>query len=251
MAHYVISDIHGESDRFHEMLRIIDFNDLDTLYILGDVVDRGPDGIVLLQEIMKTPNWVMLLGNHEYMMLQYFHPDATDVDVRRWNKNGNAPTLEQFLSIEQTAREEILEFLKKLPTHLELELESESNSTSGADTGTKTNAESPPKPHSRKFYLVHGFPGENVHDDVWNRPTLATPNPRSGCRLIVGHTPITSLVVPREERADYIADLERRGEHLRIYHALGFTDIDCGCGHSMSVKKLACLRLEDMAEFYV
>ena len=71
MAHYVVADIHGEADRFHAMLEKIQFSDEDTLYIIGDVIDRGPDGIKLLQEIMNTPNMVMLLGNHEYMMLQY------------------------------------------------------------------------------------------------------------------------------------------------------------------------------------
>lgn len=41
MAHYVMSDIHGEADRFHAMLEKIHFSDDDTLYILGDVIDRG------------------------------------------------------------------------------------------------------------------------------------------------------------------------------------------------------------------
>ncbi len=55
MAHYVMSDIHGEADRFHAMLEKIHFSDDDTLYILGDVIDRGPDGISLLREIMASP----------------------------------------------------------------------------------------------------------------------------------------------------------------------------------------------------
>ena len=36
MAHYVVSDIHGEDDRFHAMLQKINFSKEDTLYILGD-----------------------------------------------------------------------------------------------------------------------------------------------------------------------------------------------------------------------
>lgn len=39
------------------------------LYVLGDVIDRFPDGIEILQELMAMPNVKMLLGNHEYMML--------------------------------------------------------------------------------------------------------------------------------------------------------------------------------------
>lgn len=247
MAHYVVSDIHGEIDRFHQMLKKIHFTNEDTLYIIGDVVDRGPCGITLLREIIRTPNFIMLLGNHEYMMLDYFRPDATDVEIRRWNRNGNEPTLEEFFALKGEEREEILEFLRRLPTHLEVEV------AANTDFDTDARAETIQNTHSsiRRFYLVHGFIGDNVHDEVWNRPTLSTPNPLLDIRLIVGHTPISSLVVPREERADYIAALESRGEHLRICHTPSFIDIDCGCGHSYSVKSLACLRLEDMREFYV
>ena len=42
----------------------------DTLYILGDVIDRHPYGITILRKIMKMPNAKMLLGNHEYIMLK-------------------------------------------------------------------------------------------------------------------------------------------------------------------------------------
>lgn len=93
MAHYVMSDIHGEANRFHALLEKIRVSADDTLYILGDVIDRGVDGINLLLEIMEMPNAVMLLGNHEYMMLQYLSPDDTDTEIHRWNRNGNAPTL--------------------------------------------------------------------------------------------------------------------------------------------------------------
>ena len=42
MATYVISDIHGQYDMFMELLEKIPLKDSDTLYILGDVVDRVP-----------------------------------------------------------------------------------------------------------------------------------------------------------------------------------------------------------------
>lgn len=93
MAYYVMSNIHGEANRFHAMLEKILFSADDTLYILGDVIDRGEDEINLLLEITEMPNAVILLGNHEYIILQYLSPDATDTEIRRWNRNGNAPTL--------------------------------------------------------------------------------------------------------------------------------------------------------------
>ena len=67
---YVMSDIHGNLERFESIMRQINLKEEDTLYILGDVIDRYPYGIKLLRKIMKMPNVKMLLGNHEYMMMQ-------------------------------------------------------------------------------------------------------------------------------------------------------------------------------------
>lgn len=40
MATYVISDIHGQYDMFIELLDKIQFQNTDTLYILGDILDQ-------------------------------------------------------------------------------------------------------------------------------------------------------------------------------------------------------------------
>ena len=37
-----MSDIHGQFDALMKMLEKIQFSDEDELYILGDVIDRGP-----------------------------------------------------------------------------------------------------------------------------------------------------------------------------------------------------------------
>lgn len=55
MATYVISDIHGMYNKFIELLNKIKLKDTDTLYILGDVLDRGPDPIKTLLKIMSMP----------------------------------------------------------------------------------------------------------------------------------------------------------------------------------------------------
>ena len=53
MAIYVTSDIHGEYDLFVRLLDIIKLQDQDTLYVLGDVVDRGPHPIRTLLKLME------------------------------------------------------------------------------------------------------------------------------------------------------------------------------------------------------
>ena len=227
MAHYVMGDIHGEADRFHAMLKKIRFSEDDTLILLGDVIDRGQDGIALLLEIMEMPNAIMLLGNHEYMMLQYLSPDATSTEIRRWNRNGNAPTLAAYLKQKAKVQQRIKTYLRTRPTHLELEI------------------------NGNSFYMVHGFPGANVHDEVWTRPTMESKNPIPDCRLIIGHTKVLSMIQPEEKRIAYAMDLEDKVEHLKILHTPGFINLDCGCGYDMQIKALACLELESMREFYV
>ena len=59
MASYVISDIHGELELFEELLDRIALKDSDTLYILGDVVDRGPHPVKVLQRLMSMPASVL------------------------------------------------------------------------------------------------------------------------------------------------------------------------------------------------
>ena len=64
---YAMSDLHGCYDKYIKMLEKINFGDDDTLYILGDIVDRGPDGIKILQDVMKRKNVVALRGNHDFL----------------------------------------------------------------------------------------------------------------------------------------------------------------------------------------
>lgn len=70
MATYVISDIHGEYDMLMDLLEKISLQDSDTLYVIGDVLDRGPHPIKTLRKLMVMPNVICLVGNHELMALE-------------------------------------------------------------------------------------------------------------------------------------------------------------------------------------
>ena len=67
---YVMGDIHGNMRRFNSVMEQIHLTADDTLYVLGDVIDRYPDGLVILRKLMAMPNVKMILGDHEYMMLR-------------------------------------------------------------------------------------------------------------------------------------------------------------------------------------
>ena len=81
---YVMSDLHGCYDKYINMLEKINFKYDDTLYILGDVIDRGDDGIKILSDMMKRHNIVTLLGNHEYMAYKVL--SRLNVEITEENK---------------------------------------------------------------------------------------------------------------------------------------------------------------------
>ncbi|RGE65318.1 metallophosphoesterase [Anaerotruncus colihominis] len=212
---YCISDIHGELDKLEHLLKRICFSDTDHLYILGDAIDRGSMGVDVLQMIMAAPNMTLLLGNHEQMCLSTLGPDNEFGARELWRQNGGMPTYRELLYHRtHQERNAILRFLSGLPDHLDLVV------------GTQ------------KFHLVHGFPGSDRDTRIWGRAAPDSISPWADTICIVGHTPTSYLS-------------ENCGEDLSIWHGNGIIDIDCGCGNlKTSHRRLACLRLDDMAEFY-
>lgn len=110
---YVVSDIHGNMQRWQSIKRQIKLKPTDHLYILGDVVDRYPDGLKILREIMKAPNMTLLKGNHEYMMQQYFETGCDGHCERLWYNNGGYCTRSAFKHCRKEYRKEILDYLKE------------------------------------------------------------------------------------------------------------------------------------------
>lgn len=212
---YCISDIHGELDRFEQMLELIEFSDKDHLYILGDAIDRGPHGIQCLQLIMNSPNMTMIMGNHEQMCLYSLEPYSDSTMQRMWKMNGGKMTYGEMTALRPKAEvREILDFIESLPDCLDITVD------------------------GRDFHLVHGLPAGGNHGRVWGRPDDLYVCPVKDKTVIIGHTP-TWLLSHNEF------------EPFKIWHGKGYIDIDCGCGGRSPYRRLACLRLDDMKEFYV
>ena len=117
MSIYAISDLHGQYDIFLKGLSDIKFSDNDFLYVIGDAIDRGPDGIRILQYIQDHKNMDLLIGNHEFMML-----DAIDVNTcdlipydksSLWlNRNGGVTTYRAFESLSTDNKRKLLFWLQ-------------------------------------------------------------------------------------------------------------------------------------------
>ena len=69
---YCISDIHGHYDLFCRLLDKIRFSGGDKIYVLGDIIDKGPDSIRLAKLLFSMPNVYCIAGNHEYDFLKYY-----------------------------------------------------------------------------------------------------------------------------------------------------------------------------------
>ena len=102
--HYVLSDIHGNKEAFDTILSMIDMKPEDHLYILGDVIDRGDYGTELLQQIRTMENCTLLLGNHEYMMVNALrHPENLHYKYV-WRNNRSLITFDKFFKLTEEGR---------------------------------------------------------------------------------------------------------------------------------------------------
>lgn len=213
---YVMSDIHGNRTRFNSIMKQIHLTGKDHLYVLGDCVDRFPDGTTIFTGLIRKPNVTMLLGNHELMMLKALTlTDPEDRYIRHWYRNGGDLTHRRFSHCSHAYREAFLEQIRDLPLNAEVRC-------NGVD-----------------YLLVHGAPvgfstarNDVVMDAVWTRLTADDIMPE-GKVVIFGHTPTCHY---------------QDGSPQRIFHGNRMIGIDCEAGEPDG--RLACLRLDDMKEFY-
>jgi len=71
MATYAIGDLQGCYPSFRQLIELIGFNPRqDKLWLVGDVVNRGPDSLSLLRYIKQMGDAaIMVLGNHDLHLL--------------------------------------------------------------------------------------------------------------------------------------------------------------------------------------
>ena len=142
---YVTGDIHGNLTRFNSIMEQIKLRPADTLNVLGDVIDRFPYGIQILRKLMGMSNVKIILGNHEYMMLNAVgkpgEPKTQDENATDlWYQNGGKVTHDALKRLRIATRKEIFQYLRALPLNIDL-------TVNGVD-----------------YKLVHGAPvGEFTH----------------------------------------------------------------------------------------
>ena len=89
MSLYLIGDLQGCDAPFKRLLDKIDFSpSTDTLYLLGDLVNRGPDSLGVLRRLSALGDAAQcLLGNHD------LHALAVRLGVRKTKRNDTLQAL--------------------------------------------------------------------------------------------------------------------------------------------------------------
>ncbi len=116
-----IGDIHGHSEALAAVINALDLRQDDTIVLLGDYVDRGPDSRGALEQVIELGercHAVPLMGNHEEMMLGA--REGRD-DLRFWLRCGGDATLKSYSGDQDVRRipAEHFRFLKNLPHYFE------------------------------------------------------------------------------------------------------------------------------------
>ncbi len=106
MTLYAIGDIQGCYGPFATLLDRLDFDpSRDRLWLVGDLVNRGPDSLAVLRRVAELGSSVVtVLGNHDLHLL------AAAAGLRRPSA---ADTLDQVLAAPDS--EELLDWLRRRP----------------------------------------------------------------------------------------------------------------------------------------
>jgi serine/threonine protein phosphatase 1 len=95
----VIGDVHGCWKTFKRLLDAIGLDRTDTLYLLGDLIDRGPDSRGVIETILQLQQGGFdirpIRGNHE-MMLILAATTGVFEDLILWLNNGGEATLSSY-----------------------------------------------------------------------------------------------------------------------------------------------------------
>ena len=225
---YVISDIHGNLEKFNEILEKIHFTDNDVMYVLGDIVDMGDSPMELLCDLSMRYNVIPIVGDHDLLALRLLReldkvlrggasPDPELMgELTDWLRKGGAKTIEGFKALDDEMKEGVLEYLEELSLYEEVEV------------------------RGKKYLLLHAgiadFDPDTPLDDYMPEDFISEPLDPNGyyfddVTIIVGHTPTSKI----------------GGDKGKILYGNGSIFIDCGAGYGNA---LGCLRLEDGKEFY-
>lgn len=228
---YVTANLHGNFEGFTRLLEKINLEEQDTLYVLGNVVDKGKEPIELLMDMSFRTNIMPILGNHDYIaftilsQLRDIEDDEEPKDCLDavgfqlfgwWMDNGGRVTLDAFLAGDEDKREGILDYLEEFALYEKVE--------AGGFHYVLVHA------GLKNFTPERAFDKYEISDLLFEGPDYKQVY-FEDTTLVTAHTPV---------------DLIEGGEVGKIYKANNHMAINLATS-----KKIAAVRLDDGEAFYI
>ena len=220
---YVMSDINGRYDLLIHMVDMIQLGDDDTLCILGNVVDRGPEPIRCLQYIMQHDNIVLLVGNGRLIntIAQIINYGSATTNIQDTvYKYGGKIAIAQLELLDRDTLVTMLEYLQSRCECVRIDVDD-------------------------KIYVMI-YNTIDCYDVVCDGDIII-----SGYTSTRGVSNAVEIACNRHNYALVKQALQTqidRGYHDRIMYLPQRIYIDCGV---IAGGNLACLRLDDMTEYYI
>lgn len=213
MRTFAVADIHGCSEQFQQLLRQMGFQRSDMLYILGDMIDRGPDSKAVVEGIMNLAadgyKVFPVMGNHEKLLLDCIET-GLEYDMYRWTCNGGLMTLQSYgVDAASEIPENHVFFLQNLPLY--------------RITDSHVFVHAGINPCSDPFSAA-------VKEDLlWRRTRCESTENIGGRTLVTGHTPKTLIEIEKSLLT----------KHIQL-------DNGCFMSRTPGYGRLAALELENM-----
>ena len=222
---YCISDIHGHYGLFCRLLEKIKFGDGDKLYVLGDIIDKGPDSIRLAKLLFSMKNARCIAGNHEYDFLKYYRALMKETEDYAWVMK----ELREYFSDGELLDWDTVNEFDFLPFHVE------TDTFIGVHAGI-------PVTDGKLIPVSRASAEELVYDRRFKETELL---PQGGKCVIYGHTPVRALT-----GRDEILLYPRKNCNPGRTDITDYCKIHLDTGVYLS-GVLGCLCLNDCKAFYV
>lgn len=272
MALYVLSDVHGHARALDEALDLASPADDDQVYVLGDMVDRGPATVEVIRRVRALPNVHVLMGNHERMLLDVLL-ETGEMDSFTWALNGGYTTLTGLDGLEREECVELVEWLRALPlfdvvdtasrryilAHAGIDaLEARAYlATAGVDVSEGRGAAAATR--EQLLDMMAHQADETLlwtREAFWGQPTGLVGADGTGPVVVVGHTPSIVLSSYADRMANDGATADGRGMVVPV-GACAETDgvadridIDCSAAAGAPRGRVGIVRLDDGATWY-
>ena len=235
---YAASDLHGQWDKYQELVKRLALNDGENeLYLLGDLIDRGPGSCKILLDIKKRDNIHALFGNHEYMaamclswVLKEITKDSIDdltelqmATLDEWILNGGGATMAELHKLTAKEKRAVFNCICNMDLYAEVETSGCSFLLTHAGLNHFEARKDICEYQLRDFIFGRSFLEQEFYPDRY---------------LVFGHTPTREIhKMLGEPPTDDI-----------IFHKSKIA-IDCGCCYDGG--RLGCLNLDTLETFYI